>query len=248
MTAKSNTDDEETTMTAVPRCGDVQKNLKTLPDIACILRGMTAEIGAEEFVLCLAGRREAASPLIRVMDSAYPGISPSANRLVAHLPGWLLVKASASLIPLWWKGCDASAVVGLEAAPWAERVELASVVPGVILPLCTERGQKGLLLFSGGAISVDPDRLTAIQARCFGLFAVAVDVWPLRNRAGPPISKRELECLKLTANGHTSEEIGRLLGLSVHTTNQYLTSTTQKLNAVNRVHAVAKAIREGLIN
>ena len=40
--------------------------------------------------------------------------------------------------------------------------------------------------------------------------------------------------LKLTANGYTSEEIARLLKLSVHTANQYLTNTAQKLNAVNR--------------
>ena len=30
--------------------------------------------------------------------------------------------------------------------------------------------------------------------------------------------------------------------------NQYLSNTTQKLNAVNRMHAVAKALRLGLID
>ena len=43
-------------------------------------------------------------------------------------------------------------------------------------------------------------------------------------------------------------EIAKRLGLSVHTANQYLANTTQKLNAVNRVHAVAKALRKGLID
>ena len=38
-----------------------------------------------------------------------------------------------------------------------------------------------------------------------------------------------------------------MLKLSVHTANQYLTNTTQKLDAVNRMHAVAKALRMGLI-
>jgi DNA-binding CsgD family transcriptional regulator len=62
------------------------------------------------------------------------------------------------------------------------------------------------------------------------------------------MSKREIECLRLTANGLTSEEIAAELGLSVHTANQYLTSSAQKLNAVNRIHAVAKALRAGLID
>ena len=54
--------------------------------------------------------------------------------------------------------------------------------------------------------------------------------------------------LKLTANGYTSEAIARLLKLSVHTANQYLTQCAQKLNAVSRTQAVAKALRLGLID
>ena len=60
-------------------------------------------------------------------------------------------------------------------------------------------------------------------------------------------SRCELECLRLTAAGRTSEDIARILGLSVHTANQYLTSAGVKLDAVNRMHAVAKAMRAGLI-
>ena len=62
------------------------------------------------------------------------------------------------------------------------------------------------------------------------------------------MSAREIQCLRLTAEGKTSEEIARRLGLSVHTANQYLSATSQKLNAVNRMHAVAKALRLGLID
>jgi DNA-binding CsgD family transcriptional regulator len=64
----------------------------------------------------------------------------------------------------------------------------------------------------------------------------------------PKLSRRELECLRLTAEGQTSEEIAAGLNLSVHTANTYLGNATQKLNAVNRMHAVAKALRLGLID
>ena len=47
--------------------------------------------------------------------------------------------------------------------------------------------------------------------------------------------------------GASSEDIARILGLSVHTANQYMTSAGAKLDAVNRMHAVAKAMRAGLI-
>ncbi len=61
------------------------------------------------------------------------------------------------------------------------------------------------------------------------------------------LSARERECLTWTAEGKTSEEIAIILELSVHTVNHYLTSAARKLNAVNRLHAVARAMRLGLL-
>ena len=99
----------------------------------------------------------------------------------------------------------------------------------------------------GSAMRVTQEMLYEIHGRCFALFSAVARIRPGEAGRVRAISKRELECLKLTANGHTSEEIARLLKLSVHTANQYLTQTTQKLNAVNRMQAVAKALRMGLI-
>lgn len=61
------------------------------------------------------------------------------------------------------------------------------------------------------------------------------------------LSVRERECLTWTSEGKTSEEIAIILELSVHTVNHYLTSAARKLNAVNRLHAVARAMRLGLL-
>jgi DNA-binding CsgD family transcriptional regulator len=63
----------------------------------------------------------------------------------------------------------------------------------------------------------------------------------------PRISTREQSCLAWTAEGKTSEEIGIILDLSPHTVNHYLGSAARKLGASNRMHAVAKALRLGLI-
>ena len=61
------------------------------------------------------------------------------------------------------------------------------------------------------------------------------------------LNDREIECLQLVGNGMKSEAIGERLTLSVHTVNAYLGSATTKLNAVNRIQAIAKAIRLGII-
>ena len=69
-----------------------------------------------------------------------------------------------------------------------------------------------------------------------------------KNTAHTALSTRETDCLQWVAAGKTSIETGIILGLSPHTVNQYLTSATTKLEAVNRTHAVTKAVRLGLIN
>ena len=43
-------------------------------------------------------------------------------------------------------------------------------------------------------------------------------------------------------------EIGKILSLSEHTVNHYFTLSATKLGATNRTHAVAKAIKVGLID
>ncbi|MGT2467547.1 response regulator transcription factor [Mesorhizobium atlanticum] len=93
-----------------------------------------------------------------------------------------------------------------------------------------------------------PTTRFARSTRSFALFAAVARIRPGDTGRTRSISKRELECLKLTASGSTSEEIAKLLKLSVHTASQYLTQSTQKLNAVNlQLRQVAKALRLGLI-
>lgn len=55
------------------------------------------------------------------------------------------------------------------------------------------------------------------------------------------LSQRELECLRWTALGKSSEEIGELIGRSTETVRFHLKNATKKLNANNRIHAVAIA-------
>ena len=62
------------------------------------------------------------------------------------------------------------------------------------------------------------------------------------------LTQRECDCLQWAAAGKTSIETGIILGLSPHTVNQYLSSATVRLEAVNRTHAVTKAAQMGLIN
>jgi LuxR family quorum sensing-dependent transcriptional regulator len=61
------------------------------------------------------------------------------------------------------------------------------------------------------------------------------------------LTPRERECLKWAAVGKSEWEISQILGISEHTSEKHLLNAKHKLGAVNRVQAVAEAIRRGYI-
>lgn len=68
----------------------------------------------------------------------------------------------------------------------------------------------------------------------------------------PPKSSRqlglyEIEALRLFASGLSADEMARALSVSRSMANHYLRVAGRKLGARNRVHAVALAVRMGLI-
>ncbi|MEM8748791.1 MAG: helix-turn-helix transcriptional regulator [Pseudomonadota bacterium] len=63
----------------------------------------------------------------------------------------------------------------------------------------------------------------------------------------PYLSKSEINCLLWSARGKTSFEISKILSLSEHTINHYFLALASKLSATNRTHAVAKALKLGII-
>jgi len=62
------------------------------------------------------------------------------------------------------------------------------------------------------------------------------------------LTRREKECLEWSAHGKTAWEIGRILGISVRTVNNHLSNSFKRLSVTNRSEAIAKSIREGLID
>ena len=63
----------------------------------------------------------------------------------------------------------------------------------------------------------------------------------------PQLSPREREVMHLMAEGLTAETIGERLGISVETVRTHVRNVIRKLQARNRVHAVALALERGEI-
>jgi DNA-binding CsgD family transcriptional regulator len=65
---------------------------------------------------------------------------------------------------------------------------------------------------------------------------------------GQPLTEREIEVVRLVADGLTDFEIGRRLFLSEHTIKSYVRAVLVKLDARTRARAVFVALRTGLID
>lgn len=61
------------------------------------------------------------------------------------------------------------------------------------------------------------------------------------------LTQREAECLRLLAGGSRMHDLAMHLGLAEKTVEKHVVSARKRLGATTRDHAVAIAIREGLI-
>lgn len=224
-------------------------NTATMADAVRRCRWIAVDMNADAFLLLFLGPPEEKRRLVHAFDADFPAVSATSRLIVSRMAEDLVRHAMVSTIPQWWAApetvaCEAFAAITSCEGPIAAPADLS----GIVFPVYADRGQAGLVIFIGNDISMDESGLYETHARSFALFSAVTRLRPIEGGSVPAISKRELQCLSLTANGLTSEEIAAELGLSVHTANQYLTNTAQKLNAVNRMHAVAKALRLGLID
>lgn len=226
------------------------ENVGIVLDAVRQARRMAAETAAAYHGVFVIDRSRAVDALSLCFDRDFPHTAEITRQICGPAGATWLAAAPAATMPLWWAGevkadrCPAFTVLACAQ----ETRPLLPDLPGLALPLFGEEGITGYAVFAGAQMALDEALLCDLHIRAFRLFGAIARLRLAQADAAPQVSRRELQCLKLTADGKTSEEIAERLGLSVHTANQYLATTTQKLNAVNRMHAVAKALRMGLID
>ncbi len=107
--------------------------------------------------------------------------------------------------------------------------------------------QRLIFAFSGRRRPLDESEIATLYLSCLTL--VDDGLGHLRRPSLPtePLSGRELDCLRWAAEGKSSDEIAVILDISAHTVVSYLKNALRKLDAVNRMQAIARACRLGLI-
>ncbi len=184
------------------------------------------------------------------LDNFSAGGGAPAKAIIEVYGDMMIEHIEKSMLPLLWNGQDeAQTAETPEFGPFTSRLK-ARALPfsGVAFPVRLGAVGNGYILFTASYIDLANDAIIDLHGRSCGLM---MDLLALDERKPAPaeaLSEREIACLQLAGDGRISEEIAEKLGLSVHTVNAYLGSATIKLDSVNRIQAIAKAIRLGYIS
>jgi LuxR family quorum sensing-dependent transcriptional regulator len=118
---------------------------------------------------------------------------------------------------------------------------------GLTISVGTLEGDMAGFSLAGERIEVPPESIEMI--RLLATYGIGRSIMLLEGRSDAPVhlTPREREVLLWSAEGKTDWEIGEIVGFSSHASEKHMRSVMMKLNATNRLHAVAKALRRGLI-
>jgi len=138
---------------------------------------------------------------------------------------------------------------------YVKQFELDTVVISPIYVLSEGKLIGAALLDCGPGVPFTLNRDTFTALIKFGqiagelLYKINKDrfIVPKRNPPSFHLSPREIDVLKLMADGESTSEMARILDLSEYTVRDYVSAIMQKMNARNRTEAATKAIRYGII-
>lgn len=162
--------------------------------------------------------------------------------------GALIDHIDKSLLPLLWNGREDGNAEASDFAAFTVRLKPQLLAfSGVAFPVRLGSIGNGYVVFTAGIIDLTSDTIVELHGRSCQAMLDLLSLDERRSPVAEALSDREIACLQLAGDGQISEEIAEKLRLSVHTVNAYLGSATIKLDSVNRIQAIAKAIRLGFI-
>lgn len=142
-----------------------------------------------------------------------------------------------------YKSCsepDNARIIGGEAADFG-------LVEGFVIPVTTLDQRSAALSFGGAKDDLSSNDRSALTF----LANFAIGHWLClrrpRSTRSNKLSPREFDCLLWAGEGKTDWEISVILGISRPTVAKHIASAREKLDAVNKTHAIAIAMRPKIL-
>jgi LuxR family quorum sensing-dependent transcriptional regulator len=149
--------------------------------------------------------------------------------------------------PLAWTSADYVDGPEAGAAAVMRRASDYGLRDGLLVPVHGPRG-----FHSAIGMSAPPGGYDESARFALGFLGICAAEQVFRRTSDdkpvPPITVREREVLTWTALGKSAWEVGEILSISKRTVDKHVQTAFRKLGASNKVHAVAIALRDGIIN
>jgi DNA-binding NarL/FixJ family response regulator len=217
----SQPDDTELSILLVDDHDLFRSGLRSLLDATGLT--VVGEAPSGEAALGLVERR---APDVVVMDLHMPGIGgiEAIRRLAAQAPGTPVIALTVS-------AADEDVFDALDAG----------AVGYLLKDAPTEEILRAVRAAAAGESVLSPSVARAVVERVRARASA-------RDRPPPTdLSERELDVLRLIAEGRENAEIARVLHLSPTTVKHHVSSILDKLRVANRVQAAIHAVRHGLV-
>jgi DNA-binding CsgD family transcriptional regulator len=221
---------------------------------ADLIQQMTAlqrQLNARNFAIFrVSGSGISSKRSIKLLADNFPTGGTGAQAVLDLYGDAMVEHLDVSILPLLWNGRDeASTSETVDFDTFVTRLRGRTLpFAGIAFPVRLGASGNGVAVFTSAYLDLTSEMILETHAQVTAALARQLQYEERRGQPAEMLSEREIACLQMAGDGHTSEEIAEKLGLSVHTVNAYLGTATTKLDSVNRIQAIAKAIRLGYIN
>jgi LuxR family transcriptional regulator, quorum-sensing system regulator BjaR1 len=153
-------------------------------------------------------------------------------------------KAVTSLLPFDWHDDSLQNKIKPRQKMVLTECHDAGLVHGLTIPIHLSGALPASCSLSSGKNKYDPQAEHAVSILAMYFFHAGLKLLEVQapTENVTRLAKRERECLEYAALGKTSWEMSKILGISERTAITHLENARRRLNAVNRTHAVAKAL------
>jgi LuxR family transcriptional regulator, quorum-sensing system regulator BjaR1 len=117
-----------------------------------------------------------------------------------------------------------------------------------VVPVPGVTGTRGGVSMGGARPDLAEWNKPAIHMMALYAFVTVSDMREPHHRASAPLTEREREVLTWAAAGKSGWDISELLSIARRTVYEHTQTATRKLGALNQTHAVALALKDGLIS